>query len=470
LKRVSLYIYLSIALIGFALVGCLREDRFDDDPSLRLRFSTDTLFFDTVFTQFETGTPRSITKQLWVINSHKNAIKTNIRLSGQFSGVFLLNIDGKPGDGAQGQQIRGNDSIMIFVQIQIPPGNTNIPFIVNDQLLFETNGNIQEVQLIGYGQDAHYYRNQILPGNAGFLIWQNDKPHVIFDSILIPRGTTLIIKEGARVHSFNRSVILVAGTMIVEGSASNPVLFEGTRMDADFRSRTGQWIGIRYLPGSVNNVIKHAVIRNGILGVEVDSVSANANPNLLISNSRIENMQVAGMVCYSANVTAINNIISNCGQFTFYGALGGEYTLYHNTLASYNIQFNRQNPHFLLDNTPFKNQQGQILLSIPLNYRLINNVIYGSREEELLFNNAPDGNQSFNVRIVQNNFLRTRIEAFNTNNNRVNIDPQFENISENNFKPRQTSPLRGAGIFINVNADFEGNLRNSSAPTVGAWE
>jgi hypothetical protein len=470
LKSFALYTYVLLALLGSVLVGCLRDDRFDDDSSLRLQFSKDTLFFDTVFTQFETGTPRSITKQLWVINPHKNAIRTNIRLSGQFPGVFLLNIDGKPGDAAQGQEIRGNDSVMIFVQIFIPPGNTNIPFIVNDQLLFETNGNIQEVQLIGYGQDAHYYRNQVLTGNAGFLIWQNDKPHVIFDSILVPRGTTLIIKEGARIHSFNRSVILVAGTMIVEGSSGLPVVFEGTRTDADYRNRTGQWIGIRYLPGSVNNVMKHAVIRNGILGIEVDSVSANANPNLLLTNTRIENMQAAGVVCYSANVTAINNIISDCGQFTFYGALGGDYTLYHNTFASYNIRFNRQNPHFLLDNTPFKNQQGQILLSIPLNYRLINNVIYGSREEELLFNNAADGNQSFTTRIIQNNFLRTRIDGLNTNNNRINIDPRFENIAESNFKPQQNSPLRAAGIFINVNTDFEGNQRSASTPTVGAWE
>jgi hypothetical protein len=450
--------------------GCRRDDLIDDNPSLKLSFSTDTLFFDTVFTQFQPGTPRSITKQLWVVNSHNKGIRTNIRLSGQFPGVFLLNIDGKPGDGVQGKEIRGNDSIMIFVQIYIQPGNSNLPFVVNDQLIFETNGNIQNVQLIGYGQDAHYYRNEILSGNGGFLVWENDKPHVIFDSILIPRGTTLIVKEGAKIHSFNRSVILIAGTMIVEGSTTNPVIFEGNRTDADFRNRTGQWIGIRFLPGSTNNVIRHTIIRNGILGVEVDSVSANTNPNLLIINSRIENMQAAGLICYSATVTAINNIISNCGQFTFYGALGGDYTLHHNTFANYNIQFNRQNPHFLLDNSPFKNQSGQIILRVPLNYRIINNVIYGSREEELLLNNATEGEQSFSIRVIQNNFLRTRIAGLNINSNQLNIDPNFGNIAENDFKPKENSPLRNAGIFINVLHDFSGNLRNTNTPTVGAWE
>ena len=136
--------------------ACTREEDISSDQSLKLSFSTDTLFFDTVFSQFGTNTPVSVTKQLWVINRNKDGVKTNIRLSGQFPGVYILNIDGKPGSQAIGKEIRSNDSIMIFVQIYIQPNGSNTPFIVNDQLIFETNGNMQEVQLVGYGRDAHY--------------------------------------------------------------------------------------------------------------------------------------------------------------------------------------------------------------------------------------------------------------------------------------------------------------------------
>jgi hypothetical protein len=450
--------------------ACTREEDISTDQSLKLSFSTDTLFFDTVFSQFGTNTPVSVTKQLWVINRNKDGIKTNIRLSGQFPGVYILNIDGKPGSQAIGKEIRSNDSIMIFVQIYIQPNGSNTPFIVNDQLIFETNGNTQQIQLVGYGRDAHYYRNEVLQGSGGQLIWDNDKPYVIYDSVLVPKGLTLVIKPGAKIHSYNKSVLLVAGTIIVEGEANNSVVFEGTRTDADYRTLTGQWIGIRLLPGSVDNIIKYAIIKNGIIGVEVDSVSANSNPNLIIRESFIENMQAVGLIGYSANITAINNIITNCGQFTFYGALGGDYTLYHNTFASYNNNFNRQNPHFLLDNSPFKNENGQIILAVPLNYRIANNIIYGSREEELILNSAADGNPTFTTRIFQNCLLKTSISALNINNNKLNIDPAFEDVNKYDFRIKNESPAKNSGVFINITNDFGQNPRSLTAPSMGAWE
>jgi hypothetical protein len=464
--------YIAAFLFGIIIFtsSCTREEDFSTDQSLKLSFSTDTLFFDTVFSQFGTNTPVSVTKQLWVINRNKDGVKTNIRLSGQFPGVYILNIDGKPSSQATGKEIRGNDSIMIFVQIYVQPNGGNTPFIVNDQLIFETNGNIQEVQLLGYGRDAHYYRNEVLQGSGGQLVWENDKPYVIYDSVLVPRGLTLIIKQGTKIHSYNKSVLLVAGTIIVEGEANNPVTFEGTRTDADYQTLTGQWIGIRILPGSVDNIIKYAIIKNGIIGVEVDSVSANSNPNLLIRETFIENMQAAGLIGYSATITAINNIITNCGQFTFYGALGGDYTLYHNTFANYNTNFNRQNPHFLLDNSPFKDENGQIILSVPLNYRIANNIIYGSREEELILNNASDGNPTFTNRIFQNCLLKTTIAALNINNNILNKDPAFENSNDYDFRLKSESPAKNTGVYLNIPSDYGQFPRNSTTPSMGAWE
>lgn len=462
-----LTLFLGIVL---TMQACKKEDEISNDPAFKLTFSTDTLFYDTVFTQSGRNGPLSVTKQLWVSNRNKQAVKSNIRLSGKFPGVFLLNIDGKPTTGELGKEIRGNDSIMIFVQIYIPEGGSNLPFVINDQLVFETNGNVQEVQLIGWGQDANYYKNEVLDGSAGHLVWTPEKPYVIYDSILVPTGLTLTIKAGTRIYSHNNSVILVLGTLIVEGSKASPVVFEGTRTDMDYRTRSGQWIGIRFLPRSKDNVIRHAIIRNGVLGVEVDSLPVNNNPNLVMSETKIDNMLAAGIVGYSAHIVAVNNIISNCGQFTFYGALGGEYTLYHNTLAAYNIGFNRQNPHFLLDNSPFKNEAGNVVLAVPLNYRLVNNIIYGSREEELILNNAADGNQTFTTRVIQNNLLRTTIQALQTNDNVLNKDPRFEDITHSDFRIKPDSPAKNKGVWIGVAKDFGEGIRSAVTPSIGAWE
>ena len=178
----------------------------------------DTIYFDTVFTQLDSSgvRPISVTQQIRVINPNNNAVKTNIRLSGNFPSVFKLNIDGQSTNQVYGKEIYGKDSLIIFVQCYIPAGSQNLPFIVTDQILFETNGNIQDVDLVAWGQDANYLFNDVLDCNSGNLRWTADKPYVIYDSILVPEGCVLTIDAGARIHSYNKSSILVAGTLINE--------------------------------------------------------------------------------------------------------------------------------------------------------------------------------------------------------------------------------------------------------------
>jgi hypothetical protein len=291
---------------------------------------------------------------------------------------------------------------------------------------------------------------------------------VIYDSILVPKGCTLTIDAGARIHSHVKSSILVLGTLIVNGTADNPVVFEGDRLDPDYRNITGQWAGIHLLTGSTDNVITHAIIKNGIIGIRVDSASANQNPNLLLRNTIIKNMSSVGLLSFSANITAINNAVVNCGQFTFYGRFGGEYKFYHNTFAAYNIGFNRQNEQFLLDNSPLRDQNDNISAVFPLSVVMINNIVYGSQEEELIINNDPKGGAVSLT--MQNNLFRTQLTELNTAGNILNEDPLFENVSEDNFKLKEGSPVKGKGIFINVSSDLLEKPRNVSAPTIGAFE
>jgi hypothetical protein len=266
-------------------------------------------------------------------------------------------------------------------------------------------------------------------------------------------------------------VILVQGSLIINGTTANPVILRGDRLDKDYEDIPAQWIGIRLLPGSKDNIITGAIIRDGYLAIEVDSASANTNPNLTISHSIIQNMTAAGIVGYSAKILAFNNLISDCGQFTFYGALGGDYTLVYNTLADYNTTFNRQNPSFLLDNSPYRNEQGGIVMKTPLNFTLVNNIIYGSLEEELLLNNSADGEQSFTTRVMQNCLLRTQQNAFNINQNILNQDPQFENYAQKKYTLNASSPAKGKAVTINtITDDLPGKTRSNSAPTIGAYE
>ncbi len=458
---------LLLVLTTSMISSCRKEDSFTQNASAKLSLSADTLFFDTVFSSFGPNSPMSVTKQLWVVNKNSEGVKTNIRIKGTSNGSIKMNVDGKPTIAVSNKEIRGNDSIVIFVQIYSSAGND---FIVSDQILFETNGNLQDVDIVAFGRDAHYHEAETWDSLTTNITWTDDKPHVIYNSILIEKGQTLTIAANTKIHSHINSTIYVQGTLIVNGTTTNPVVFSGDRLDQDYANISGQWIGIRILPGSIDNRIKNSILKNGFLGIEVDSASANGNPNLIIEQSMIQNMKAAGIVGYSAKIVAVNNLISECGQFSFYGALGGDYTLVYNTMVCYNSASSRQNAQFLLDNTPYNDNQGTIL-KFPLNYELVDNIIYGSLEDELLFNNNPDGNQVFTTRNIRNNLLRTKITGLETANNIINVDPAFVNAGEMNYTLHPTSPAIGKAIPVSgITVDLKNKTRNATTPNIGAYE
>ena len=470
MKPTNYILILTAIFVSGIFHACRIEDEFTTDPSAKLQFSVDTIYFDTVFTQLDSSgvRPISVTQQIRVINPNNNAVKTNIRLSGNFPSVFRLNIDGQSTNQVYGKEIYGKDSLIIFVQCYIQAGSQNLPFVIADQILFETNGNIQDVDLVAWGQDANYLFNDVLDCNTGNLRWTADKPYVIYDSIMVPEGCVLTIDAGARIHSYNKSSILVAGTLIVNGTANNPVIFEGTRLDGDYKELSNQWAGIRFLPRSKDNVITGSIIRNGYIGVEVDSQPVNSNPNLTITQSQIYNMSAVGIVGYSAHVVAANNLITDCGQFGFFGALGGKYQLVHNTIASYNTKFNRQNPILVFDNTPYFDQQNNIVARYNLSFELVNNIVYGSLEEEFLINTHTQG-LPITTPIISYNLFRTKQGGLNANGNVINKDPLFENFIINDYRLKANSPSKNTGIQTNILFDIKNNPRNTK-PSMGCWE
>lgn len=463
-------LYFIVLVMPLVFLSCRKNDIYTTNP-VTLKFSTDTIFFDTIFSRldtFSTGIPRSITLQVRVTNPGNEAVKTNISVEGNTFGMFKLNVDGRSGTNFNDIDILPNDSIYIFVQAYINKGNTNLPFIVTDKLLFNTNGNIQDVKLVAWAQDAHYYKNQVLDCSSGTLFWGADKPHVVYDSILIPKGCTLTIDAGAKVHSFINSAILVQGTLIVNGTADNPVVFEGSRLDDDYKELAGQWIGIRFLPGSVGNKITGAVIKNGYIGIEVDSLPANSSPNLEIEQCRIFDMSAVGLLSYSASVNATNNLIFNCGLFTFVGELGGVYHLKHNTFVMSAFTAGRKDPGFYLSNTPYKDINGNIY-KIPLAYKLENNIVTGPVDDEIFVNISADGLPVL-IKTVDNNLLKSTNGSYNNSGNILNRDPLFKDVLKNDYDLSGNSVCKNAGKNIGVFKDLKNRNRNTLSPSIGAFE
>jgi len=117
---------------------------------------------------------------------------------------------------------------------------------VTDSILFNLNGNQQQVNLVAWGQRAHFHH---APPNKPPLFylpkndtWTNDLPHVIYGYAIVDSGA-LTIQQGTRIHFHMGSgmVVLTGGKLIVNGTLTSPVTFEGDRLGEAFKDIPGQW-------------------------------------------------------------------------------------------------------------------------------------------------------------------------------------------------------------------------------------
>ena len=144
---------LLLILLAAVLFGCRKDQLFTDSPSAQLEFSQDSVLFDTVFT-----TVGTVTKRFTARNRNSEGVRVNIVLEGGSPSPFRINVDGSSGLSFSDVEIPGGDSIYIFVEATLGAGGVNTPFIIEDHILFSTNGNEQQVTLNAWGQNAHYFR------------------------------------------------------------------------------------------------------------------------------------------------------------------------------------------------------------------------------------------------------------------------------------------------------------------------
>ena len=110
MKKILIAI-LSILTLGVVMTSCI-EDDFTTSSSDVLAFSCDTVAFDTIITL-----QGSATQQFVVYNNSKKQINiSSIKVAGISDAKFYLNVDGTKGSEFHDIEIRGNDSIYIFVE------------------------------------------------------------------------------------------------------------------------------------------------------------------------------------------------------------------------------------------------------------------------------------------------------------------------------------------------------------------
>ena len=470
-----------------------------------LSFSKDTVFLDTVFTNIG-----SSTYNLKVYNKSNQSIAIpSIKLSEGENSNYRLNIDGIPGKIFEDVKILAKDSIYVFIETTINYNEVTNP-IYQDQIIFDTGENSQNVTLITLVKDAHFLfpsknaeglvetittgidaSGEALKINGFYLdkntTFTNEKPYVIYGYCAVPENKTLTINAGAKIHFHSNSGIIVNknATLIVQGELNNPVNFEGDRLEPQFSDIPGQWGTIWLRAGSKNNSINNAIIKNATAGIISDSISSNSAPTLTIKNTQIYNSTNFGILGRETNIKGENLVINNSGQASLACIIGGTYSFTQSTFTNFWNGSLRQYPSVLINNYYTYNNNGeQIIETRDLNTANFTNcIIDGNSNIELILDKVEGStfNYSFQNNLIKfNDFNQSYKDVLEYNfedsnhyvENIFNGNPNFKSPATNqliigeNSDAIEKASLQGTA---NVPYDILGILRTSPAD-IGAYQ
>ncbi len=473
------------------LVSC-KKDKLITDSSAKIRFSQDSVLFDTVFTSVG-----SSTRNIRVINNNSQRIKiSNIQLQNGNASPFIINVDGSPGKTFTDIEIAAHDSMYVFIQVNINPNASPVisPFIISDKLIFTVNGNIQSLNLEAWGQNAYYHRptNAIKFKDGTYLAyslisstpgvdttWLKDKPHVIYGYLVVDSAQKLTINAGIQIYMNYKAGFWVYkdGQLKILGQKDMEVVFQGARKEKDYTDEPGQWDRIWINEGSDNNIINYAIIKNGYIGLQTEVIGNTIGGlgRLKLTNTKIQNMSKWGLYSLAYHIYGGNNVISNCQEQSLNIELGGQYTFLHCTFANFwskdkprdkptvNITNYNATQVLPLDSCYFGNCiiDGTLAneLNLDLNYT---NLTY--QPKPIFSNSWLKTNNSVATASV---YINVKTGASLNYRNKGTYDftlPLSETQAQNFSHPKATAD---ATKFL---LDLKGAARNTASVTAGAYE
>lgn len=464
LKKISIPI-----ILLFFVLACNKVEYITDD-SAKLSFSVDTVMFDTVF-----NTIGSSTKKLMVYNKHDLPIKiSSIRLAEGNNSSYRLNINGISSNDAKEIELESQDSMYIFIEVTVDPGKSSM--VEQDSIIFLTNGNYQDVDLVAFGREINLINGEVIKSQ----VWSNEKPYLIYNSVLLDTLEQLIINPGTEIYFHKESFMYIKGSLKVNGTFEEPVLFQGDRLEDLYDEWPGQWGGIHLLNGSYENFINYAIIKNAKYGVRIDTLVNPNIPTLTILNSDIQHHSIAGIYALGTFVVAANCLIADCGFYSVGLLLGGNYTFYQCTIANNWAWGTRRGPALVFNNyleiDNVEHFWGYFSASFA------NCIIWGNLESEFI----PDAHNTENGMSFVFDHCLARVDSaiydaykplfVESIVNDLNF--KFVNAEEFNYRLDTLSPAKDkANIEVITNNieilqfDLEGNNRLSDEnPDIGVYE
>ncbi len=468
--------FLAVAAIVISLFSC-EDEGYLNSPDAQLQFSLDTVTFDTIFT-----TIGSTTQRFTVHNPYnENILISRIRLAGGDFSSFRLNINGEVGNEVFETEVPAKDSIFIFVEVKIDPTGQNLPMVVQDSIEFTTNSNVQNVQLIAYGQDFKLIKGETIKTQT----WTAEKPYLVYDYAYVDSTAELTIEPGTKIYFHKGAGMYVKGTIIAKGTLQGQIQFLADRLEDSYENVPDQWNGIILFSGSHDNIFNYCVIKNANIGLQVGTIEQDGFASVKLSNTRIENMAYAGLFALKSKIYSYNDVVANCGFYAVALLIGGEYEFYHTTIANYWGNYStkaRSTSSLVISNVLIIEDAngGKTSYNGDLEKATFgNSIVYGNNVQEIELGNNYEN--KFNY-FFENCIIQVA-DTFNTSNKDhykavwkgPEYDPLFiDPYKEYNYQLDTLSPAKDIGKILygeQFPYDLLGKERNADAgPDLGAYE
>lgn len=467
-------IYIPLVIFLFCVFYACEDEKYMSSPDVKLKFSVDTVMFDTVFT-----TIGSTTQHLKIYNPYnRKVLISSIKLARGEASKFRLNINGVSANEIQNMEIAPFDSLYIFVEITIDPTGQNLPLIIKDSIEFETNLNKQDVDLIAWGQDFRLIKKEVLKSTT----WTKDKPYLIYNYAYVDSNAVLTIEAGTKIYFHKDAGLYVKGKILAKGTVENPIVFQGDRLEKDYANIPDQWNGIILYSGSKNNEFTNVEIKNANIGLQVGNIENEGSASVKLSNTKIQNMAYAGIFAMKSIIEADNCLITNCGFYAVALLVGGSYEFNHSTIANYWGGYGvkaRSTPSLQIQNYLIIKKDKPAYLNDLVKADFNNCIITGNALDKNEVFLSKNSNAAFKFKFDR--CIIQVADTFKTTNtaNYINIikgeNPKFvDAYKKYNFELDTLSPAKDAGK-VSVGKLFPTDLKGrdrmaDKGPDIGALE
>lgn len=375
LKTLFPLLLLLTALLSVS-ISCT-TDELVTDPRSDLRFSSDTLSFDTLFSNVG-----STTAWLKIRNVGGKTIRiATISLQSGGSSGFRINLDGETNTSFTNVDIPAHDSLFLFVEVNTKRQGVATPIKVTDAVLFDTDGPTKRIVLEAWSWDAVFWRGKLIASDTTLT---PNMPIIVYDSLVVAENATLTLQPGTKLYFHDKAYMKVHGTLSAVGSKEAPIQFRGDRLDYilpnyPYDYESGQWYFIQLTPTSFNNRFEFVDIHGAYYGIIADSSSLDQS-KLKMYNSLIHNMVYTCLWSNTSNMDIGNSQLTNSGSYTV-AQIGGNTSFIHCTIANY--QAGREGPALILVNSLNDSKDTSIVRAYPLSAEFRNCIVFGNRTDEV---------------------------------------------------------------------------------------